>query len=199
MLDAVAAVRPHLERLGWKVEEAEPDLAGCDEVFETLRSWGTAGRLGALGDRLDLVKPVLRAEYEAGLRLSALDVDRAYRRLGDIRARTVQFFERHDLLVAPVTQVEPFPLDVEYPTEVAGTVMGSYIEWMRSCSRVTVLGTPALSLPAGYGPTGLPAGVQLIAAPGADAALLAIARALEIAIDHRPRRDTPWEHSTAAS
>ena len=40
---------------------------------------------------------------------------------------------------------------------------------------VTMLGFPAISLPAGLGPSGLPLGVQLVGAPGGDAALLAVA------------------------
>ena len=33
--------------------------------------------------------------------------------------------------------------------EIAGTPMGSYLEWFRSCSRITVTAHPALSVPAG--------------------------------------------------
>ena len=40
---------------------------------------------------------------------------------------------------------------------------------------VTLLGFPAVSLPAGTGPTGLPLGVQPVSAPHADAGLLAVA------------------------
>lgn len=46
-------------------------------------------------------------------------------------------------------------------------------------SRWTLLGTPALSIPAGFGPNGMPIGVQLIARPGEDALLLAMAPAIE--------------------
>ena len=40
---------------------------------------------------------------------------------------------------------------------------------------VTLLGFPAVSLPAGTGPAGLPLGMQLVGAPGGEAALLAVA------------------------
>ncbi|HZX43960.1 MAG TPA: amidase family protein, partial [Myxococcaceae bacterium] len=40
---------------------------------------------------------------------------------------------------------------------------------------VTMLGFPCLSVPAGTGPSGLPLGVQLVGAPRAEAALLAVA------------------------
>ncbi|MEI4487872.1 amidase [Frigidibacter sp. MR17.14] len=46
-------------------------------------------------------------------------------------------------------------------------------------SRWTLLGTPSLSLPAGLGPDGMPVGVQLVARPGQDALLLALAPVIE--------------------
>ena len=49
-----------------------------------------------------------------------------------------QFFERFDYFVLPVTQVAPFDVNVPYPTQVAGTPMSTYIDWMRSCWYVTL-------------------------------------------------------------
>ncbi len=89
------------------------------------------------------------------------------------------FFDRYDYLACPVTQVEPFPVDVEYPEQVAGVAMGSYLEWMRSCSRISVTGCPAISVPAGLTAAGLPAGLQLVARPFAERALLEAAHAID--------------------
>ncbi|MGZ6059683.1 MAG: amidase, partial [Myxococcaceae bacterium] len=44
---------------------------------------------------------------------------------------------------------------------------------------VTMLGFPAISLPAGTGPVGLPLGIQLVGAPHGEAALLAVAAWVE--------------------
>jgi amidase len=49
----------------------------------------------------------------------------------------------------------------------------------------TLLGTPAVSLPLGRGPAGLPVGVQVVAAPGADAALVAVGAWIEGAVAGR--------------
>ena len=78
-----------------------------------------------------------------------------------------------------MTQLSPFPIDVEYPTEVAGVPLSNYIDWMAVCWRITVTGCPALSLPAGFDADGLPVGVQLVARQGADVALLRAAKVLE--------------------
>lgn len=48
--------------------------------------------------------------------------------------------------------------------------------------RWTLLGTPSLSLPAGLSPEGMPLGVQIVARPGQDAKLLAVAAAIEDAL-----------------
>jgi amidase len=57
--------------------------------------------------------------------------------------------------------------------------MGSYIEWMRSNSRISVLGCPAISIPAGFSAAGLPVGLQLVASPFGERSLLEVAYALE--------------------
>jgi amidase len=50
-----------------------------------------------------------------------------------------------------------------------------------------MLGAPALSLPAGFTPAGLPVGMQLVAAPSRDWDLLRWARQVE-AVQHHARR-----------
>ena len=82
----------------------------------------------------------------------------------------VAFFERYDVLLAPTTQVLPFPVEIEYPTEIAGVHQDNYLEWMRSCTVISATGCPALSVPGGFTPDGLPVGLQIIGAPRADRA-----------------------------
>lgn len=54
------------------------------------------------------------------------------------------------------------------------------------CSPVTLLGVPAIALPAGFGPNRLPLGVQLAGKADGDAALLAVGRFAEAAIGLAP-------------
>jgi amidase len=89
------------------------------------------------------------------------------------------FFQSYDVLVLPVSQVPPFPADQEYPTQINGRPMASYLDWMRSAYFITVTGCPAISVPAGLTPDGLPVGVQIVAPHGADRRLLEIAAAFE--------------------
>ncbi len=59
---------------------------------------------------------------------------------------------------------------------------------MAVCYRVTVMGCPALSLPAGFDADGLPVGIQLVGAPGRDIDVLRAAATLESASGHGLRR-----------
>jgi amidase len=56
--------------------------------------------------------------------------------------------------------------------------MGSYLEWMRSCSRITVTSHPAMSVPAGLTDGGLPVGLQLVGRYRGEAALLRLGAAV---------------------
>jgi amidase len=174
---------PVLEGAGAVLEEAEPPFGGADEAFETLRAFQFELGFGGLYDRArEQLKATVRWNIEEGRRLTGPDVGRAERLRGELFVAMAAFFDRFDVLVGPVSQVAPFPVGVEYPTSVAGQPMGSYIEWMRSCSRVTMTACPALSLPAGFNAGGLPVGVQLVGPYRGERRLLAVARELEAAL-----------------
>jgi amidase len=61
--------------------------------------------------------------------------------------------------------------------------MDTYHRWMEVVVPASLIGLPALALPAGFGANGLPMGVQLIGRAGTDAAVLAMGQAYHIATD----------------
>jgi amidase len=188
----VATVASHaatLEGLGWEVEEAFPDLTGARDVFFTLRAHAFARDLGDLlpGER-DRLKATVIWNIEQGLTLTGDDIGRAQRTWSAIHRRVAAFFERFDVLAMPVTQVVPFPVEQEYPREVEGVEMETYLDWMESCWSVTVTGLPAISVPAGFTDDGLPIGIQLVGRRHGDLDLLRAARAFERATDLWRRR-----------
>ena len=178
--EVVAGHAATFDSLGWHADEAFPDLTGAREAFFTLRARTYADDLGELlAEQRDLMKPTVVWNVELGLDLSDDDVARATSILRAIRERTRAFFERYDLLAMPVTQVVPFPVEIEFPTEIEGAQMPTYLDWMESCWAITVTGCPAISVPAGFTEEGMPVGIQLVAAPGADLALLRAAHSFE--------------------
>jgi amidase len=93
--------------------------------------------------------------------------------------RMRRFFERHDVLVLPTSQVPPFDASIEYPTEVDGKPQQTYLDWMRSCYYVSTLGVPALSVPAGFTTGGLPVGIQIVGPFRSDLRVLRVGHAFE--------------------
>ena len=115
---------------------------------------------------------------EVGLALTGEQVGRALALQADAFARMQALLERYDVLALPVSQVVPFDVAEPWPREIAGVQMSSYLEWMRSCSRITVTAHPAISVPAGFTDDGLPVGLQLVGSHRGEAALLRLAAAV---------------------
>ena len=171
--------RAELEALGCTIEDAEPDLRDADEAFETLRAVGYAQAFGELlRTRRDQLKDTVVWNIEAGLALTGEQVGRALSLQAEAFERMRELLERFDALALPVTQVVPFAVEEPWPREVAGIPMGSYVEWMRICTRITLTAHPVVSLPAGFTDGGLPVGLQLVGRHRGEAALLRLAAAL---------------------
>jgi amidase len=176
--------------LGWEVVEAEPDFTGADECFATLRAWrfatGPPGQLAP--ESLAQVKATVQEEVHRGRALPPEAIAGAYDQLGQLWRRADALFTEFDLLIAPVTQVAPFPVEWEFPTSINHQPLHRYTDWMAVCCRITVLGVPALSLPAGFDDAGLPVGAQLIGPRFGDVELLRAAATLEAATGHGRHR-----------
>jgi amidase len=187
-----AALEPAVRvfgELGAEVEEDCPDLSSADGVFGTLRAWVFEALHGEKSRRHpDQVKETVRWNAELGARLSGADIARAETEHTRLFERVVGFFDRYDVLLAPTTQVLPFPVELEYPTEIAGEPQEDYLAWMRSCTLISPTGCPALSVPGGFTPDGLPVGLQVVAAPRADRRLLEVGHAFEQATGFGRRR-----------
>ena len=94
-------------------------------------------------------------------------------------ARVAEFFSTHEFLVLPTVQVLPFPVEIEWPRAIEGVAMQTYIDWMASCYAISCLGAPAISVPCGFSPDGLPVGLQIVGRRGRDLDVLQLARAFE--------------------
>ncbi|MBI1398182.1 MAG: amidase [Betaproteobacteria bacterium] len=175
--------------LGCVVEAADPDLRDAAEVFEVLRAWYFESVYGnLLATRRHELKQTVIWNIEEGVKLSGHDVGRAEVMRTELFHRMRKFFDRYDFLVCPVVQVLPFPVDIEYPMEIEGTRLGSYIEWMRSCCLISATSLPALSVPAGFSSGGLPVGLQIVGRFRDDRGVLQLGHAFEQATGWTQRR-----------
>jgi amidase len=174
---------------GAHVADDHLDVTGADAVFRTLRAWLFQHRFATmLEKRPEGFKPSLAENIRAGADLTGQDVARAFQRMTSLAEKVRLFFERHDVLVLPVSQVPPFDADLEFPTDINGVVQDSYLDWMRSAYLITVTGCPAISVPAGFTREGWPVGVQIVAAPREERRLLEVAHAFEQLTEAGTRR-----------
>jgi len=190
----VDGTRKVFENLGCVVEEAEPDFAGLDQAFPALRFAGNHAQYAPLvQQRPEWVKDTIKFEVAQAERLTGGDIGRAQARQSRMYDQSRQFFERYHYFILPVTQVEPFDVNTPYPTDVAGTPMATYLDWMRSCWYVTMMANPALSVPAGFTAGGLPVGLQIVGRHRDEWSVLQLGHAFEQATRHGARRPAMLE------
>ncbi len=167
------------KQLGCIVEDAEPDLSAATEAFHTLRALGFLDRLALLRQHRDKLKGTVIWNIEQGLKLTGEQIARGQELRTQVFHRLRAFLERYEFLVCPVNQVPPFPLDEEYPSEIAGVKLDNYIDWMKSCYFISTASHPAISVPAGFTPEGLPVGIQIVGRYRDDFGVLQLAHAFE--------------------
>ena len=168
-LDRLAA---RLASEGAEIVEVDLDaeLAEAANHALTLMAVEAAVTHGDLAERSpDLVSVAMRSLVEEGRNVPAT----LYAQTRQLQLRMARRFNRwltetmglDALLVAPATGEAPRGLD--------------YTGDASFCAPWTLLGVPAVTVPAGFGPAGLPLGAQLVGAAHGDAALLSLAQWVE--------------------
>jgi amidase len=89
------------------------------------------------------------------------------------------FLDRYEYFILPTTQVPPFDVNQPYVTEIEGVPMQNYIDWMKSCYRISIVENPAISVPCGLTPEGLPVGLQIVGRHRKEWSVLQMAHAFE--------------------
>jgi amidase len=178
--EVIEAQRKSFESLGCITEDGEPDFTDADQVFKIWRGWSRELTLGKIlkGHRSQM-KDTLVWDIEQGVKLSGAQVGWAESKRMEIFQRMHAFMETHEFLVCPVSQVPPFDVNERYITEINGTKMGTFIDWMKSCYYITITGHPAISVPCGFTRDGLPVGVQIVGRYRDDFGVLQLAYAFE--------------------
>jgi amidase len=201
ILDLCETALRQFEAMGCVVDPVAPPFP-ADRLWDswtTLRSFSVAAGLAEVHDRADWrtqLKPEAQWEIARGLALSAMEVHRASVIRTEWFARAAALFSRYDALVLPSAQVWPFPKEWRYPQAINGHPMDTYHRWMEVVVPVSLIGLPALAAPVGFGPQGLPMGMQIFGARGSDRRLLQLGQAWHRATDWPGRRPPPGAQSS---
>ena len=187
VLAACEGALHRFEEAGATVDAVAPpfDAASVWEAWLVWRRWLVSGRIAPYLTRPEQrgqVKPEALWEVDNAAGLTGEETMRASVVRTAFHRQMLRLFERHDLVALPTAQVWPFDATLRWPSEIAGRTMDTYHRWMETTIYATFAGLPCIAVPAGFGPGGLPMGLQLIGRPRADAEVLRIAAALEPAI-----------------
>jgi aspartyl-tRNA(Asn)/glutamyl-tRNA(Gln) amidotransferase subunit A len=139
-----------------------------------------------LARHADEYHPETLRRIRSGAEVTATEYVDGYRKLQQHRREILRIFDEVDLLITPTTPILPPTIAglEAAPEELRPTE----ILMLRNTRPFNVFGLPAISIPCGYSQSGLPIGLQISGAPGAEGAVLTLARAYEAATDWRKRK-----------
>jgi len=171
-----------LASLGHRVDTgALPlDLEFFAEAWPQIGQIGLASMFAQHPDWEQQASAKYRDMAEAGRRLPGARLWQIVERVKQLRRDSAALFKRIDVIVMPSAAALPWPADAAYPTRIDGQEVGPrghaiYTGW------VNAAGLPGLAVPCRPSAEGLPIGLQLIGAYGADELLLDLGAAYEAA------------------
>lgn len=151
-----------------------------------LATWFGAAYRVAEESKLDTsrLQPRTRKHIKMGRRAIRLGLVRDKDR-DDFRERCLRFFaeQQFDLLLTPVLAGSPLPAR-EWHKRGWLSNLTANVRYAPYAAPWNICGFPALTVPVGVRPDGLPAAVQLVGPPGTELLLLAVAGQFELA--------SPW-------
>src|SRR3954466_13514922 len=184
-----------LAALGHDVQEAAPALPGPELLGIFISAFGPAVALGISSGVLragrepgpEEIEPLSRALFDRARETPSIAYLGAVAQLQVLARGIVAFFADYDVLLTPALAERPLPIG-----ECNGLGEEPLCDLDRSgrftpyTSLFNITGQPAISVPLGLGPDGLPTGAQIVGKPLCEDTLLQLAAQLEAA--------HPWAH-----
>ncbi|MDF1734073.1 MAG: amidase [Minwuia sp.] len=184
----VQAVAPHVA----ECREIDLNLGDMDRVFDILRA---ESFVAAFGKSVDEAPDDFGDHIHANVRLArefTLE-DRAWAHVE--QTRILRAFNSRmaglDAILLPTVPVTPFPWTQSHASVIDGQDMDIYYRWLALTYRGSLTGGPAITVPAGRDPYGMPFGLQLLGPVRGDEGLLSAARSIEALFARSPETARP--------
>jgi aspartyl-tRNA(Asn)/glutamyl-tRNA(Gln) amidotransferase subunit A len=182
----------HLAALGAQVREVKVPYAG--DILRMHRviafSEASAGHEQFLAGGGEIGANIRDREH-AGQAVLAGEYLKAFRIRGEVCREFSNVWRDVDVIATPTVPVPPAPIGTgELSTGSAGAEP-THLVYTRYAAPVSTLGLPALSVPCGVTPDGLPVGLQLVGPPHAEPLLFFAAGAYEASTEWHRRHPVP--------
>ena len=181
--DLVQAGADVLAALGAQVTPADPGIGDPIGIF--MQHWFGSSAFSArmfTDAQRDQLDPGLREIVEQGDALPLFDYLAAAEARVELGVHMNRFFEDYDLLITPTLPLAAFEAGQDFPP---GWDRESGTYWSPFTYPFNLTQNPAATVPCGFTPAGLPAGMQIVGRRYDDRTVLRAARAFE--------RERPFE------
>ena len=172
-----------VEAEGGTVVEDCPDITGLRRAYLALRALGFATSFARTPESITRhFKKTLTQNWQEAKAITLQDFADAHIDATTIFLNVQSFLKDFDVLACPTVGCMPRASEVEWIDEIEGETFSHYMDWLRFAFLATTTGLPAISVPVGISDKGLPIAIQLIGPPRGEAKVLAVGRAVEMAV-----------------
>jgi aspartyl-tRNA(Asn)/glutamyl-tRNA(Gln) amidotransferase subunit A len=180
ILSSVTTAARSLTDLGHVVVEgvAPFDIDSLAQPWSTISQAGLAWMLRSHSYRHEILTSAMVESAAKGAAATAADYYSALEAVRVLKTNLCLFFDQYDLIMTPTAAALPWPAEEPYPRTIANEEVGPRGHAIFT-GFVNMAGCPGINIPATPSSGGLPIGFQLVAAPGRDDLLCAIAAQFE--------------------
>lgn len=187
--DTAAEAARAFEDLGAVVEEIDLVLDTPFEHFWPLFTAIMYARVaGVFDDNRDKLSWYALESLETGKNITGAEFVNALGYVDVMKSQFADAFDEYDLILTPTLATPAFPVG-EPPAKIGGQDVHWFWGYTPYTMPINMIGSTAASIPCGFSSDGLPIGLHIIGAQGAESTVFAASAAFEEArpwIQHRP-------------
>lgn len=187
VVTAFKAALARLESLGAEIEEMSADGFDVEPVWRAINHTVWRTRFEKLAaDHGDLLSDTFLKQLSLAERVTGIDYQQAMFERTALFRRIQSLLQRADMLAMPTITRTALPIDqdlfgtIDIDGEVFDNVRSHWFPWTMPFN---MTGHPAVSMPCGFVPDGLPIGIQLVGQFRGDAELLRVCALFEASHD----------------